>query len=141
MSHSKLRRSCFKPSRPTARHHRASDLSPVGRHSEVPCQGLAHGMAAGTPEMERTVCGSRAHSEVQKCNVMDTWEEEGAEIGPSRAHEARQHAEGRLLRQVHQDDARNKRHALTVGHLPKPPSRLECTAPSACLIGPQSICV
>ena len=74
-----------------------------------------------------------ANQEVKKGGV-DTWEEEGAEIGASRAHEARQHAEGRLLRQVHQDDARHKGHALTVRHLPTPPTRLESIACPACLL-------
>ena len=40
MSHSKLRRSCFKPSRPAARHDCLSDPLPAGLHPQVPCQRL-----------------------------------------------------------------------------------------------------
>ena len=93
-----------------------------------------HGTAADRPEIKRTVCGSsKARGAAWEEKRGSTWEEEGAQVGPSRAHEAREHAEGRLLRQIHQDDARHKGHALTVRHLPTPLPLLRCIADSACL--------
>ena len=121
--------------------HSLCAIPPAGLHSGVPCQGLGqhHRMAQLQAVLEvstqsaaasqREVCRGEAWEE----KGGSTWEEEGAQVGASRAHEACEHAEGRLLRQVHQDDARHKRHALTVRHLPTPLPRLRCIADSACL--------
>ncbi len=50
----------------------------------------------------------------EKCCKKCTWKEEGAEIRASRAHEPGEDAEGGLLRQIHEDDACHKGHALTI---------------------------
>ena len=96
-----------------------------------------HGMAAGGLEVKHTVWQQHSarcsRGEAWEGKGGRTWEEEGAQVGPTRAHEACEHAEGRLLRQVHQDDARHKGHALTVRHLQRAPTLLRCTACSACL--------
>ena len=141
ISHSKLRRSCFKPSRPAARHACLSGSPPVGRHLGFPVQGLGlhHCMARlQAPLKVRAQPAAAAQREAHEGDAPgveggSTWEEEGAQVGPSRAHEAREHAEGGLLGQVHQDDARHKRHSLAVRHLPTPSFRLACKACSACL--------